>query len=202
MAVAIEEIPLPQTEDVQAEIQREAQRRHAERAELREIIAQQPEIERRKQLIERRKQLQERIERERVARVQIENERASFHAQLRKLVRLPDMKGGSAIWTLCKQHYAEPSSAIEESVAEALRGRAARWSSFRRIALFRSHGVPEPVILEHLAREHMSNIVARRGPDNEYEAIVWAARQLLAVPLPSEKHTTPSPSRATARAFP
>ena len=151
------------------QIQREAEAKRIEKAEAEALVAQQPALEK---------------QREADAIKAIEEDRAGFRDELRQLLSTLGEGAGPRIWELAESRYAEPPPGSEQAIAKELRRHGLKLSRSGRIALFRSHGLPEPIILSELVRDQLKAIAARNGPRDRNEAIIRAARQLLAAPAP------------------
>lgn len=149
-------------------IRKEAEARQAEKIETETLLADVPRIEKAVQVEKVKTEAQRRLE---------------FRAELaRALDQLGDAAGPS-IWEIMARFHNEPGRAVELRIARELRELKRPLNRAGRVDFFRSHGLPEPIILAELYREQARRAVARNGPRSRDEAIVRGARQLLAIPF-------------------
>lgn len=170
--------PLPSREQVLADIQREAQAKQAERAELEEFKDQIPDIARQ------------------AAAAEIQAQRESFVADLRNLIREKKGKAGVEIGQLHLRYNETVDPKLELQLRRLIKRFSGRTSLRTKIKALRALGLPEPRILEIAVayvhrREHSS-----RCDRFEPEMYVLAARELIAAELPSPAR--PRGSRETA----
>jgi hypothetical protein len=96
-----------------------------------------------------------------------------------------DAKGNAAapaISELVRQSDAESDPAAWQAIQADLQRYGPRLNRAARIALYRRHGLAEPDILALLVHEQRRLMPSRKGPRTIDEAILRAARQLLAAP--------------------
>jgi hypothetical protein len=168
----LEPEPLPNTSDAVALIKKEASRRRLEREQAEALMARQPAIER------------DRIEQQADDLALL---RRRYRAALQDALNRLGDRAGPEILRLTETSAKQPSAEVEKAIAADLaRSRGRLLNRAGRIALFRSHGLSEPLILAELERDLMKRHLERGGPRNRAEALVRAARQLLAVPPPSD----------------
>jgi hypothetical protein len=168
-AVAVPNDPV-QTQLAMAAIAEEARRKQEEvnqTAALRDSL---PALE--------RKKLAEQMLAERQA---TEGRRVVFRRELAALLQREGERAGPAIWALAEARHAEPSPAAEKAVAAAILGAKGRLDRAGRVALFRAYGLDETIIFAEMVREQIALMPSRRGPRTREEAIVRAARSLLAL---------------------
>ena len=115
--------------------------------------------------------------------------RPAFLAELQQvLLRHGGINAAPHIAGLTALHSRETMPEVEQAIRRALVDLdAARASPEERITLLRSLGLPEPRVLDDTARQMARAIGSRRGPRNQAEALVFAARNLLQVPLPDAR---------------
>jgi hypothetical protein len=168
--------PAPEVVAQQAwdDIRREAERKAAERAELERLKKAAPVLMQR----DHRRRTVERLER---ARDRADADRTPFRVDLARLVELLGDRAAPRIRSLCDRYGRDTLPEIEEYVATAI-GNVSRYDVRGRIEVCRRYGLPEALILEGLAQDQARDIEARDGPRDESEALVRAARALLAVP--------------------
>ncbi len=80
-----------------------------------------------------------------------------------------------------------------------LTGPAARLTLEQRIDRMRRWGLPETMILDDLYELQFRNLKGRDGARNEDEALVYAARLLLAHPPATPRAPAPPPGLAAPR---
>jgi hypothetical protein len=185
-AVAVPHDPV-QTQLAMAGIAAEVERKRAEVAQTAALRDSVLDLERRR--------LAEQMEAERRA---AEEHRVTFRRELARLLQQQGDGAGAAIWALAESRHAEPSPVAEKAIAAAIQGAKAKGKLDRagRVAIFRAYGLDETVILAELVREQVGLMPSRRGPRTREEAIVRAARALLAL----RPEAAPAPAlKATAR---
>jgi hypothetical protein len=152
-------------EDVEEQIRREAELKKAEQEDLAQLKP--------------RLRVSELVEAIRKAQA----DRPAFHDELRQVIRSHPNDAGDRIDDLCEVYGRSTLPEIRAFVLLALKKPPPRWSSQDKVEMMRSSGLPEPMILDNLARHvHNYSLNARNGPRNEDEVRVEAARQLLAMP--------------------
>lgn len=158
------EPPTVTKEQVLEDIQREAQRKEAERQRLEE--------------------LKPRLRQFEVAEMhrKAEESRASFHNALRNVLRTPGLERGQAIAALCDEYGRSTPAYVEKQVLRLLRTSYARMGHRAKVEMMRTWGWPEPKILDYLAHDFDLMIGARGGPRSKDDVRVWAARLLLSLP--------------------
>jgi hypothetical protein len=111
----------------------------------------------------------------------VEDDRASFHRELREILNAGGKEAGKEIDDLCNRYGRNYEGAIRGRVTYILRHSTGRVSKEARVRQFRALGVPEPGILDYLANElhHLMN--SRNGLRSPNEVRVSAARQLLGI---------------------
>lgn len=166
--------PLPSRDQVLADIQREAQAKQAERTELEQFKDQIPDIARQ------------------AAAAEVQAQREKFVADLRTLIREKKGKAGVEIGQLHLRYNENVDPKLELQMRQLIKRFSGRTSLRTKIKALRALGLPEPRILEIAVsyvhrREHSS-----RCNRFEPEMYVLAARELIAVDIPS-----PAKSRAS-----
>jgi hypothetical protein len=117
-------------------------------------------------------------------------DRPPFHDELRTiLVRAKGNKAGELIDQLCDRYGRSTSPEVKAYVNTRLRREFATLGLANQIEMMRASGVPEPMILDHLAKKYKVDMMKRGGPRSLDEVLVRAARQLLAMPPPSRRGT-------------
>jgi hypothetical protein len=161
------------TKEVLAAIGTEAKRVRAERARLDEIKAREPEEDRRRARMLRAQKLER-------ARREADASRGPFLEDLVQILERSHGRAATGIQLLIEDNLVEIDQAVSDRLATALTRNAGRLDRNKRIALFRSHGIPESLILEYLWKQQIKMIPARNGPRDEADALVRASQQLLA----------------------
>ncbi len=140
------------------------------------------------------------VEKERVAE-QVNSERESagqrrvaFRRELAAILQRDGDHAAPEIWRLVESQHVEPSPVAEQAIAKALRSRRGQLGRADRVDVFRENGLDESLIFAELYREQLTMMSARRGPRTREEAVVRAARALLALELDPA-----TASRAVAR---
>lgn len=114
--------------------------------------------------------------------------RQLFHRELRQVLSSPSRDQAAAVLRLAARYNAEPAPALERRIARdpRMRGLLSTQHRGRRIQVLRSYGVSEPAILGDLI---VLELRQPKGPRSQSlsrdQAILRAARQLLAAPAPS-----------------
>jgi hypothetical protein len=178
-------------------IRAESVRRRAEIARLERIKARQPENDRRRARLIRAEKLER-------ARREAKAARRPFLEGLAEMVRIPGWQRADKIYAHMNANMVEIDQVVADELAKDLMRWEGRINRRERVALFRSHGIPEALILEYLWNKEKRRIPERGGPRDEAEALVLAARQLLAMQPASVRKTSASgqpraPSRDGAR---
>lgn len=163
------EAPKVETAEVLASIDAEARRVRAQREEMARVREELPEIEKREQA---------------AAQKLLDAGRADFHRAVRGVLGRPPEAAAAAIVELADRFRMPSRRGAAPEVAAELKRRGARLDRAGRIALLRAYGLSEPDILGHLVGEQVRMMPSRKAPRTREEAIVRAARQLLAVPPP------------------
>jgi hypothetical protein len=177
------------TKTALAAIRKEAALRRAEIARLERIKANQPENDRRRAQLIRTQQLDR-------ARRLANATRARFLEDLADILHTAGRRSATKIYAYIEPDLVDIEQGVSDELAKALRRLEGRIDRRQRIALFRSYGIPEPLILEYLWKHERRRIPQRGGPRDEAEALVRAANQLLALgPSPVRKGSASAPSR-------
>ncbi|GAC1465333.1 MAG: hypothetical protein NVSMB9_04840 [Isosphaeraceae bacterium] len=168
-------------EEILGDIQREADRKDAERQDL-------------EQLKPRAHAL---LLSEALAKIQ--ESRLPFRNDLRELLKNQGKKSGPQIDQLCEQYGREKLPEVGVAYARALRNASPRMGWAEKVRLMRSLGVPEPLILDQLARGIHPTLNSRGGPRDEDEVRVKAAELLMSIPIrPTRRNPSSLPMPATA----
>jgi hypothetical protein len=175
--------PVAETRQAFAAIREEAERKRQELGALQMLREDFP-------LIEQQDEEARRQERE--------QQRGRFRAELQALLQGPDREAGRAIWDLALSAGVEPPADVQQAIARELNRKGPKLDRRGRIAVFRARGMTESEILARLVREQLRMIPSRKGPRDANDAIVRAARQLLASPVPR----TIGPASTTTRGSP
>lgn len=121
--------------------------------------------------------------------------RADFLRELQGILDRQGSNGGPAIGALCNRYGRELPARSEQLARKMLSGTSGRRLDLKtKVNIFRGLSFPEAIILEEIAKQQIPNIGTRNGPKDRGEALVIAARQLVALPL--------GPSRAATAAVP
>lgn len=129
------------------------------------------------------------IEQHRVAeqmhseRESADRRRTEFRQELAAILQRDGDRSAPEIWRLVQSRHVEPSPIAERAIAEAIRARRGRLGRIDRVEIFREHGLDESLIFAELYREQVEMIPRRGGPRTREEAVVRAARALLAIDL-------------------
>ncbi len=181
----------PATEEIRADMRREADERLAEQLRLEamkpDLLNPDPR--------EVRKRRDELIL---SARRQAAQERIPFHAELRQILLEPGNLSGREIQRLCDRYVLDIPPEIFEPMNRDLVGPATRLTTQGRVARMRRWGAPETVILHDLVEQSMKDRNTRGGPRNPTEAWVFAARMLLAMPPSPVASATAPPVKPPA----
>jgi hypothetical protein len=157
--------------DVEADIEREAAEKRAER---RPIAPEDPKS---------------RLEELADAITRAHQQRVVFHAELDRLVTSGPQQGtGAAIERLCAQYGRNPPAAIRKFVTHEVATSTVRMTTRDRVEMMRRFGIPEPSILDFLCQQvERRTLNARGGPKTQDDVRVRAAKQLLAIPIARSK---------------
>jgi hypothetical protein len=113
--------------------------------------------------------------------------RARFRDELRRIVTAeepgPVPETAAAIRALCERHGRATTPEAQRAATRALAHSDARLGRAERVNLMQACGLPETVILDYLTGLEARSILTPGGPQDLDEALVHAARQLLAIPL-------------------
>jgi hypothetical protein len=111
-------------------------------------------------------------------------ERLAFRKDLYAILKAGGSGAGRRIEELCDQYGCELAPDHQRAVTAGLRRSRARPTRHDRVSLLRSYGVPEPAILEDLARSLDRRLRNARGGLRDPDDVrLRAARELLAIPL-------------------
>lgn len=152
-------------EQVEEQIQREAAEKEAE--------------------IERLEELKPRLHAMEVLEVlrRTEANRVPFHDDLRRALRTLGHRAGPEIESLCDEYGRSTFPEIKYRVTRFLATTYGRHDIRSKIAMMRACGLPEPVILDYVARTVDRRVLGTRGgPRDQYGVWVHAARVLVGVP--------------------
>lgn len=156
-------------------------------AEARRIRREREELSRvKEQLLEqdRREHEAKGVEEARTAIRQNTADRPGFLRELHAMVGAQGAQAGPSIRALCSRHGRDvPTTSVIRARRIVSTSAAVRLDTAARVDLLRSLAWPEALILEDLARQQEASIGTRNGPRNKDEALVIAARRLLAVPM-------------------
>ncbi len=125
-------------------------------------------------------------------REKMDAERVRFHHELRQILKDRGKRAGPMIEDLCNEYGRNTLPEIEGMVRRALRLSVGGLPRQDQVEMMRSHGLPEPKILDYIANKLHRDLGSRGGPRDEKEVLVEAARRLLAMPLApaqGEPHT-------------
>ena len=167
--------PVLTKEQVLDRIRLEAERKAAR---LRDLDAWKP------RLLERDRKLGEEIRAVQLVDIQrlAETKRIPFHAELRKLVVALGDRAGPRINSLCEEYGRVTMPEIFDAVQTRLRRTSTRLGRREKVEMMRRFGLPEPIILDAIARDAARSLNTRGGPRNMDEVRALAGRQLLAIP--------------------
>lgn len=130
------------------------------------------------------------------------DERREFLTQLQRAVRDGGQRAPEMVRELESRFRREPSPvASDRFVRVQQAGSIQRLARDQKVLLLRRIDLPEPIILDILAREVVQRVGTRQGPKSRDEALLVAARQLLHVPL-APPDPAPPPDRPVAAAPP
>ena len=188
-----EPVALPDHADIAAdlavrEIYDEADRLRAEQAKLAQLLVHQPEMEQQRQVSARLNRIQEAIS-------AAEAERPVFHAEMVSILKEHGPRAGGPLMALLARQNSTPLREVSDAVAVVMKGRKAPSLTAKKVMLYRSLGMPEPLILHKLMQAECRKITARHGPRNRSQAMVRAAEQLRAVPLRPRQIDSPPPGQ-------
>jgi hypothetical protein len=167
----------PRTEEVVADINRDAQNEGAKRRELADLQADSLRVDPR----ERQAQREEIAA---VARRLEAEKREPFHADLRQILKEQGRNGGREIQNLCERYGKDYPPEIFHPANRDLTGPAAHMTVPVRVDRMRRWGLPETVILGDIYEKEEVRINSPGGPRTRDEAWVFAARRLLTIPPP------------------
>ncbi len=118
-------------------------------------------------------------------RREVERQRVEFLRNASIIVRRNGLNSGPGLRTLATQYDHELPPELEAHVSQRNSHYAAmNWEPERWIKMMRWLGVPEPRIFETMRVRFEQSIGIRKGPRDRGEACVFAARELLNVPIP------------------
>ncbi|MDR3637933.1 MAG: hypothetical protein P4L84_29275 [Isosphaeraceae bacterium] len=116
------------------------------------------------------------------------DQRVAFHRELRDVLRNAGADAGKRIDELCDQYGRSLPPELRKAVTRRLHTLPDRSTHQDRVALLRAHDIPEPIILDDIARHLDRRLMnARGGVRTPDEVRVRAARQLLAFPVPPQR---------------
>jgi hypothetical protein len=161
-------------------IGREAADRRAERAEAADIRDHVLEIEQEHRLQEIRV---------------IDGRRQAFRDELRQVLDRFGNQAGPHIVELAGKGEIDPPAGADRAFDAEAKKQRGKLDRPRRVELARAHGLPEQAILADLVREQKLLMKSRSGPRSIDEAVVRAARILLAVPLHEPRITAAGPGQ-------
>jgi hypothetical protein len=157
-------------EQVDAEIEREAEQKEAEQRKLQAL---EPHL--------RKLELLELLQKN-------EANRLPFHNELRNAVRAPVAQAGPMIEALCDRHGRSTFPELEKRVGRLLATTYGRADYKSKVEMMRMYGLPETMILDYLANTIDKRWLGTRGgPRNKDDVWVRAARLLLTMPPVSNK---------------
>ena len=156
----------PSKDEILRDIQREADEKNAQREDLEKLKPRAQAI----------------LAAEALAKVH--DDRLPFHNDLRQLLKERGNGAGPEIDQLCDQYGRDTPQEVRALYNRALRRAPARMSRQDMVAMMRSIGLPEPVILDYISHGLHKTLNTRGGPRDEDEVRVRAARFLLSIPLP------------------
>ncbi|QEH33994.1 hypothetical protein OJF2_25270 [Aquisphaera giovannonii] len=113
----------------------------------------------------------------------VEDERRAFRDELRTLLQAVDKDTSDRIDALCDRYGRRYGKELHDRALYVLSRSGGRMSREAKARLLRSLGVPEPGILDYLANELGRSLNSRKGPRDQNEVQIQAARQLLAIKL-------------------
>ncbi len=117
-----------------------------------------------------------------LARVQAD--RAAFREDVDKAIKNLGNDAGAEIDRLCQQYGREPLPRAMVAYHSIQRMRPPRMTLAMDLDMMRTAGLPEAMVLDKLAERIKGTTMKRReGPRDPNEALVRAAKQLLAMPL-------------------
>ena len=173
-------------QEIEVDIQAEAERRLALRIQLEAMkpgLLNPDPLE----LVQRRDEFKA------VARRIAAKDRPVIHGKLSQIIREYGRGAGPDIKALRERHGVDSIPEIVVPANRDLTGVAARLTTTERIRRMRQWGLPETMILDDLYEHERHDIGSRGGPRNEDEAMVYAARILLRHPPPIPR-TSPQPA--------
>lgn len=164
-AAAAVEAPTPTPEEMQRALEAEAEAKRIERE------------------AQARMKDQARAQVENQAQDRIEDERALFREELKRIVAAGGAGAGQEIDELCDKFGRTYSGDVKAQVLGLLSQYHGKVSRDIEVRMLRSLGVPEPGILDYLANNLNRSINSRNGPRSPDEVRVTAAKQLLRTKL-------------------
>lgn len=121
----------------------------------------------------------------------INGQRIPFRNDLRQLLKERGVRAGKEIDSLCDQYGRDTPQEIKSSFYRALMRIPTRMSRPEKVEMMRMYGIPEPTILDTIARDLHKTMNTRGGPRDEEEVRVRAAWFLLNIPVGSARRPVP-----------
>jgi hypothetical protein len=143
-----------------------------------------------------------RIQVENEAQDRVENERALFREELKRIITAGGSTAGQEIDELCDKFGRTYSSDLKAQVLGLLSRYHGKVSRDIEVRMLRSLGMPEPGILDYLANSIDRSRNSRNGPHSSDAVRVTAAKQLLRTKLLSNPAVGVGVPTAPARSRP
>jgi hypothetical protein len=171
-------------EQIEREVQREAQQKEAERQELEAV-----------KLDARFREIQEAVDR-------AEEQRVPFRNDLREILKSePSDRASLLIEDLCERYGRDTVPQISQTVRRMRQRMSGRFGHQEMVELMRNYGLPETLVLDYLAQDiRKKSMNARGGPRNEREVLVRAAWLLLKYSVTQARSDSP-PRASAGRSF-
>lgn len=169
------------TKNALDDIRAQAKRAKEERAALEDVKEHGLELERRR-LVQK--------QRDKIAQMRRDADagRRDFLDVVQGLLRRTDRRAGVEIHRFMQEELAGIDPTLSEPLSQAIDRTPYQTDIARRILDLRKQGVPEALILKFVWKNEIRNIPARKGPRDEAEAMVFAARRLVkAAPASSRR---------------
>jgi hypothetical protein len=143
---------------------------------------------------DRREAEQRSIERIRQAAFQADAERARYRADLQRVLTRWGDDAAPEIKRLTERYMYDTQPEIEDGARDLLNRVSGKYRRQDRLNILRMAGMPEPRVLDYLTRLELKNLYGRNGPRNDDDALIRAARTLLASPLPPPRPAPKPPA--------
>lgn len=169
LSVTPKPVPGPSRDDILRDIEREARDKEGQRKENETLKAEAHSL-----------LLAESLDKAR-------SERATFHQELRKILKEMGKSAGTEIEKLCQKFGRDMRPEVQYAYNRFQRTTTGHVNRQTTVETLRGIGIPEPVVLDYVASKVHNTMNTRGGPRDENEVRVRAAQFLLSYPLPATR---------------